>query len=81
MVNVLIKMGPKGQIVIPKFVRDSLGLLENKPVVLEVLDKKAFLKLSEGEGIVSRWESQAKHAKLDVSKKWVYGDKLYEEGF
>lgn len=36
MVRIKVKLGSKGQLVIPKIVRESLGLTENKPLILEV---------------------------------------------
>lgn len=75
------KVSTRGQIVIPKIIRESLGITENKTVLLEV-DKK-ILKLipSEGRDILKSWEEIAKSEGGDVSKKFIYGDKLYEEIF
>jgi AbrB family looped-hinge helix DNA binding protein len=38
------KLGPKGQIVIPKMVRDFLGLESGDEVVLEVRDKEVMIR-------------------------------------
>lgn len=76
-----LKIGPKGQIVIPKFVRESLGVVENGKIVLSITEeKKAVLKPLESD-ILGAWEEQAQKVHANVSKKWIYGDRLYEEEF
>jgi len=80
MVRVKIKVGSRGQLVIPKVIRESLGLSENKHVVLEVRDKTLEIKTLD-EGIVKKWKEIAEREGLDVSKELVYGDRLYEEVF
>ncbi|MFQ5406027.1 MAG: AbrB/MazE/SpoVT family DNA-binding domain-containing protein [Candidatus Micrarchaeia archaeon] len=81
MVDIFLKVGPKGQVVIPKVIRESLGIVENKTIVLTVKDKSVQIKASEGSLLVEKWEKQAKSLRLNVSKNWVHGDKLYEEEF
>ena len=36
MVRIKVKLGSKGQVVIPKVIRDSVGLAENEPAIMEV---------------------------------------------
>ena len=75
-----VKLGGKGQLVIPKVVRESVGLLENKPALLEVKDKKIEIKpVLEGDPAAEAGEIAKKYGG-DISK-WIYGDRLYEEEF
>lgn len=78
MVRIKVKLGSKGQLVIPKVIRESLGLVENKFVVLEVKDKSIEIKALD-EGIVEKWSEISKREGVDVSKEIIYGDRLYEE--
>ena len=78
MVRIKVKLGSKGQLVIPKVIRESLGLIENKFVVLEVKDKSIEIKALD-EGIVEKWIEISKREGVDVSKDIIYGDRLYEE--
>jgi AbrB family looped-hinge helix DNA binding protein len=73
------KIGLRGQIVIPKVIRKSLGLTDNKGVILEV-DKKTLKINSTDDNIVEKWGTIAKREGLNVKKEFVYGDKLYEDG-
>ena len=75
-----VRMNEKGQIVIPKIIRDSVGLFENRDVVLEVRDKKVEIMPFPEEDLVKKAKERAKRCGVDVSK-WIYGDKLYEEEF
>lgn len=74
-----LKMSSKGEIVIPKKVRDAVGLLPLRAVVLEVKGSAVILHPPRKEGIAKRWAERARRMKLDASK-WVMGDELYEEG-
>jgi len=78
MVRIKVKLGSKGQLVIPKVIRESLGLIENKFVILEVKDKSVEIKALD-EGIVEKWSEISKREGVDVSKDIIYGDRLYEE--
>ena len=76
-----LKIGSKGEIVIPKKIREQLGLIKKRTIVLEVKDKIISLHAaSEGEDIVKEWERRAKKYHLK-SSDLLYGDKLYEEIF
>ncbi len=78
--RVKVKLSSKGQILIPKVVRESVGLKENKSAMLEVKDDSVVIRpLSEGD-LVARAGQRARMHGGDVSK-WVLGDKLYEEVF
>ena len=76
-----MKLGERGQLVIPKVIRESLGLVENRMVILEVKDKVIEIKPFSAEEIVERWEKISEKEGGDVSKDFIYGDKLYEEVF
>lgn len=74
-----LKMSSKGEIVIPKKVRDAVGLLPQRAVVLEVKGRSVILHPPRREGIAVRWAERAKRLKLNASK-WPMGDELYEKG-
>jgi len=44
MVNIKLKVGPKGQIVIPKVFRDAYGIKEGGEVIIEPTDKGLVIK-------------------------------------
>lgn len=71
----------RGQLVIPKVVRESLGLYENKEIILEVENDVLHLRPALGKEILDSWREIARTEGVDVSKKIVYGDKLYEDVF
>ena len=74
-----LKLGARGEVVIPKKIRDTLGLSEAKKLILEVKDGMVILRPVDFD-IVKKWAENAKRTNADVSK-WVLGDKLYEEVF
>jgi len=78
MVRIKVKLGSKGQLVIPKVIRESLGLVEDQLVVLHVTDKSLRIEALD-QNIVEKWKRIVESEGLDVSKELVYGDKLYEE--
>lgn len=80
MVKFKVRVGSKGQLVIPKIVRSSLGLTENSYVTLEVKDKCVEIKPLQ-EDFIAKWDEIRQKEGLDVTKKMRYGDKLYEEVF
>ena len=66
---------------IPKKVREHLGLVPERKVILEVKDKSVVIRPAiSGEDIIRKWEERARRLNIDVSK-WVLGDMLYEEEF
>ena len=74
-----LKLGAKGELVIPKKIRESLGMSREKKIVLEVKGKTIILR-SSADDIVKRCEERAKKYNWDP-KDVLYGDKLYEEIF
>ena len=80
--RIKVKLGEKGQLVIPKVVRESVGLRENKPAILEVKEKKIEIRPFPEEDLVKKARERANKYGGDlVELGWIYGDKLYEEVF
>ncbi len=65
-INSVSKIGPKGQIVLKKKLRDRLGLKEGMLVEERLLSNGILIKLVETEKILEDMEIIAKK----VSKKW-----------
>ncbi len=72
------KISSRGEIVIPKSIRDHLGLVAG-PVLLEVAEHSVTIKPVQ-RNIAQKWRVLARKEKTDISK-WVMGDELYEEVF
>lgn len=73
------QVSARGEIVIPKHIREELGITRNTIVFLELNGKTLELRAGPQDPI-KVLEDCAKRANVDVSK-WVMGDKLYEEVF
>lgn len=72
-----LKVGTHGEIVIPKKIRDALGLVRGRKVVFKL--KGSVLELqAEERDVIKEMEEDAKRYGSDVSK-WKMGDELYEE--
>ncbi len=80
MIRTKVKVGEKGQIVIPKIIRENLGIVENREVLLEVKEKTLEVKAMPEQDLIKKMKERAKKHGGNVSK-WVYGDKIYEEAF
>ena len=80
MIVVKVKVGSRGQIVIPKILRDNFGIFENSEVLIEADEDGIRIKPVRTD-IVERWEEIARKEGVDVKKDLLYGDKLYEEIF
>lgn len=74
-----LNISPKGEIVIPKKIRETFGLLHANKITLEVKGNFLILKPINFD-LVKQWEANAKKYNLDVNTL-IYGDKLYEEIF
>jgi len=74
-----LKLGAKGELVIPKKIREHLGLVKNKIVVLNVKDKTIEI-TSPKHDVLQACEERARKYNLN-KKDIIYGDKLYEEVF
>jgi AbrB family looped-hinge helix DNA binding protein len=80
MVRIKVKLGSKGQVVIPKIIRDSVGLVENEPAIMEVKGGVVEIRPIKDIDVIKKWEEKARKDKVNVSK-WIYGDKLYKSEF
>lgn len=80
--RIKVKLGDKGQLVIPKVVRESVGLKANGSALLEVKENVVEIRAFSGEDLVQRSKERAKKFGGDIRKQgWIFGDKLYEEVF
>lgn len=76
-----LKIGSKGEIVIPKKIREAIGLVRNRNIILEVENDTIKIRtLRKETDIIKKWETSAKKYNIDP-KKIIYGDKLYEGVF
>lgn len=80
--RIKVRLGDKGQLVIPKKVRESVGLKENGSAILEVKESVIEIRpLSTGDWVENAKEMAKKYGG-DIKKLgWVYGDDIYEEVF
>lgn len=72
-----VKVGPKGQIVIPKPIRDKMGINPADVVLLDIEGERAVVE-------AVRWNPVEKLSEISrrvgtKSSDLVWGDKLYEE--
>ena len=74
-----VKMGKRGEIVIPVFVRRSLKLKEGGTVKLRVEDN-SFSVVSQKQDFMS-WLRETRKKEGMPHDQIIYGDKLYEEEF
>ena len=69
-------VGPKGQVVIPKHMRDALGLKPGVEITLELRDKEIVIKKPEVKGSYTEYFISTSSPKL---KKEVNLKELFEE--
>ncbi len=82
MVRFKTRVGPKGQVVIPKIIRESLGIKESGNVLMEVKEHILEIHPLVSDDLVKKWAERAKKHGGNLKKLgWIYGDKLYEEEF
>jgi len=72
-----VRVGPKGQIVIPKAIRDSLGINPNDVVLVDLEGGKATLEAVRQDPVEVLTEIARLHGV--ESSELVWGDRLYEE--
>ena len=80
MVRIKVKLGSKGQVVIPKVIRETIGLFENEAAIMEIKEGLIEIRPLKDMDVIKKTEERVKKYGADVSK-WVYGDRLYEEEF
>jgi len=77
-----LHVGKRGEIVIPKKIRESLGIKKENNIFLEIkadaIELRALPK--KNEDIMAKWAAQAKKENVNISK-WKMGNELYEEVF
>jgi len=74
------KVGARGQIVIPKILREGLGFEEGSDILIKVVDEEIHIR-SAKKNIISKWSKIAKSEGGNVRKEIIYGDRLYETIF
>jgi AbrB family looped-hinge helix DNA binding protein len=79
MTSLQVNVGQRGEIVIPKPVRDAIGLTPGATLHLVVKDDVVELR-PRTRTTITRWEERAKSLKQRPSR-WAMGSKLYEEEF
>jgi len=72
-----VRVGPKGQIVIPKAIRDNLGINPNDVVLVDLEGGKATVETVCQDAVEVLTEIARLHGVK--SSELVWGDKLYEE--
>lgn len=72
-------IGPRGELVLPKAVRDALHLHPGQEVELEVREDGLFIRAKDPHVVEWFEATAAKHGK--PTKDLVLGDELYEELF
>ena len=72
-----VRVGPKGQIVIPKSVRENLGIKPNDFVLVDIDYGKATVEAISQNPLEVLAEMARTHGVK--SSELVWGDKLYEE--
>ncbi|MEM3004969.1 MAG: AbrB/MazE/SpoVT family DNA-binding domain-containing protein [Candidatus Bathyarchaeia archaeon] len=78
--RIKIRLGEKGQLVIPKVVREHVGLHERGYAVIEVKERSLEIKQIAKKDVVKEWREIAEKHGGDMSRmKFIYGDRLYEE--
>jgi len=68
MVKLKIKVGPKGQIVIPKVIRDKLGIEPGKYVLIDEKNGKILIEKSDIDEVIDWLKAGRKKIAKDVYK-------------
>ena len=81
MIQIKTKIGARGQLVIPRMIRESLGITDNTDVILEVDKKIISIKSFKDKDIFLAWKEIAKKEGCNVKKELQYGNLFYHEVF
>lgn len=79
MVYIDIKLGKRGEIVIPAFIRKKYKLTSGRKIKFDMKDDKLELVVTDDK-VIQRLRDIAKKEGIRADKI-VYGDKIYEEEF
>lgn len=74
-----LKLSAKGELVIPKKIREQMGFVPGRMVLLTFADNGLALRPAMHTSIAKKWAERAKRLKLK-SSDIIHGDALYEEG-
>lgn len=74
-----MKVGPKGQIVIPKPIREKLGIKPNDIILLDIERDRIVVEKVTEDPLKAIFEFSQKFGRK--SSEIVWGDELYEEVF
>ncbi len=72
-----VKVGPKGQIVIPKAIRERMGINPADTVLLDIEGERAIVESIRHDSIEKLFEISRRFGAK--SSELVWGDRLYEE--
>jgi AbrB family looped-hinge helix DNA binding protein len=67
------KIGPKGQVVIPKDIRDQLGIMPGERVAIELRDNKVVIqrKRDDTAAMMKQYAAQAGEVTIDSDKDYA----------
>lgn len=74
-----VKVGKRGEIVIPAFIRKNLNIVPGEEISISQEQNRVEL-IPKKKDVLKRWREIAKEANLK-EEDLVYGDELYEEVF
>jgi len=72
-----VKVGPKGQIVIPKAIRDKMGISPSETVLIDIEDDKAVIEVLPQDPLATIRDIVQKFGV--ASSELIWGDRLYQK--